>query len=1072
MIIKKNDYICMVNSRLFSIIMIKDKQLKVFKASAGSGKTYTLAKEFIKEALIKDSVKMFSRILAVTFTKDATGEMKDRILAELYGLAFNTEDSAGFLSDLQAVMLESGCKMSEKEIREKANRLLKTIINDYGRLNITTIDSFFQKILRSLARELGAGSRFNIEINSAKVRLDAVNAIIENANNNPQLLDWLTTYVESKLEEDGNWRFQKEVYRFSACIYDEFFQEKEKELSKQLKENPEIIKDTIKKQRKIMKECRDVFKNVNNIATKAIFDAGIAAEEFINNGFVFKFLKKLAGNSPSKVNIGATINKLLDSSENWASKTNKKRKEIISIAEDKLIFMLSTAVNSLKKYNTSQLIHQNLHQLGLVWHITREIEEQNREQNRFMLSDTSQFLNKMIDGKDSPFIYEKIGEEIRHILIDEFQDTSRLQWGNFRTLLVDILASNLFSMIVGDAKQSIYRWRNGDWRILDNIDKDLGVTSETLPFNFRSLVEIVDFNNKFFVEAGKLLDEKCHEEFITIGGKSSFKTVYKENEVVQKARKLSGKGFVSIKMLEKDKENDTDFSKTVINEIIKRLETLKKANISANKICILTRKNSEIAEIANLLAAEKDNFPELAKENYLNIVSDDAFSLASSESVMEIINALKVIDNNDLAYLSPTLNVTEKLAMMPILEMISYIYRTLNLKNIDGQSQYLFAFFDSVTNYLKNHPADDLHAFITYWNEELSEKTIPSGSGIDGVRAMTIHKSKGLQFHTVIIPFCWWELNPKMKPIVWCAAKSGVYDLPLLPVNFSSQMEDTIFAGEYEYEKSLSWLDNLNLLYVAFTRAECNLIVFGKLKKSLAGTKNIITVSDILQWIMPILGTKTESVENFNYEFGELEQFQEEKTQITTNILKQSPTSNHVEFVSYGFDDGKSIFKQSNKSREFVNANVSVKEKYVAYGNIMHALFEKIRTMNDIENAVENLINEGIISFQDKEMYIKKINSAIVNAGKEDWFSEKYKVYSEFSILVKENEEITTKRPDRALISDNETIIIDYKFGKSHDSHRKQVKQYIDLLQSMNYPNVKGYLWYVELEEIHQINEI
>jgi ATP-dependent exoDNAse (exonuclease V) beta subunit len=330
---------------------------------------------------------------------------------------------------------------------------------------------------------------------------------------------------------------------------------------------------------------------------------------------------------------------------------------------------------------------------------------------------------------------------------------------------------------------------------------------------------------------------------------------------------------------------------------------------------------------------------------------------------------------------------------------------------------------------------------------------------------MTIHKSKGLQFHTVLLPYCTWELNPKKNPIVWCSPKEGYYDLELLPVNYSEKMEGTIFSAEYQYETSLSWLDNLNLLYVAFTRAEHNLIIFGKYKKVLSGLEHIKNVSDLLQWTVQDLNGNWNS-ETLHFDCGNLDRNANSKTEKTDNILKQTPPLQYVDFVSEAFPEGKSIFKQSNKSRDFVDPDISPRRKYIEYGNIMHALFAAIHTLDDIEKSVDKLISEGIILPEEKENYTGKIKEAIKKSDVEDWFSDKYKVYSEFSILVEDNGEITTKRPDRILLSETETIIIDYKFGEPHAAHKKQMQQYTELLQSMDYPQVKAYLWYVEANRI------
>jgi ATP-dependent exoDNAse (exonuclease V) beta subunit len=1038
-------------------------QLKIYKASAGSGKTYTLAKEYIKELLVRDLNENYRHILAVTFTKDATGEMKDRILAELYGLAFNTNDSQGFLDSVTTALRAAGRPMNESLIREKSRKILDAILHDYSHLHITTIDSFFQKILRNLARELGKGSRFNLEMNTAQVRLDAVGRMVENAHQNPQLLQWLTTYVENKLEQDGNWHFKDEVYRFSACIYDEFFQEHERLLHKQLDNNPGVFSHLKNRHQKLLKEYKIFFQMSWKKISDLLVSNGLDATDFIQKGIVFNFWKNLAENQKGEVT--KSIAKLLDNPENWSTKTSKRRNEIIALAENELCSILQETVEVLQKQNTSRLILGNIHQLGLVWYITNEINEMNTENNRFMLSDTALFLNRMIDNSDSPFIYEKIGAEIRHVMIDEFQDTSRLQWGNFKALLSDILANNYFSMIVGDVKQSIYRWRNGDWRILNNVGNELSVHPEALEYNFRSQKRIVEFNNIFFTKAGETLDLKFKEELSELSD-SPFASVYKKEEIFQKSNKKTDSGYISIDFLQ-DREEEK-YKDLVLSRLVEKLKSLRETKIPANDICILVRNNSQIKVIAEYLSSLKTEFPELALENYLDVVSNEAFQLDNSLAVKIIIEALKTVAYPDNPVFRAQLehfigNVRhEGTEQMPLFELISYFYRLYDLRKIEGQSAYLFFFFDVTGQYLKNNTAD-IHSFISFWDKELSKRTIPTGEGIDGVRAMTIHKSKGLQFHTVLLPYCTWELNPKKNPIVWCKPKEGYYDLELLPVNYSEKMEGTIFSGEYQYETSLSWLDNLNLLYVAFTRAERNLIIFGKYKKTLSGPEQIKTVSDLLQWNVSDLNGNWNN-ETLHFDWGNLEQNTDSKAEKTDNILKQTPPSQYVDFVSEAFPAGKSIFKQSNKSRDFVDPDISPRRKYIEYGNIMHAIFANIHTMNDIEKSVDKLISDGIILPDEKENYINKVRNAIEKSGVEDWFSNKYKVYSEFSILMEENGEVTTKRPDRVLLSENETIIIDYKFGKPHAAHEKQMQQYTGLLQAMGYPQVKAHLWYVEAE--------
>jgi ATP-dependent exoDNAse (exonuclease V) beta subunit len=1055
-------------------------RIKIYKASAGSGKTYTLALEYIKELLMASTNENYRHILAVTFTKEATGEMKDRILAELYGLAFHTEDSAGFFASMQKTLKEAGSDLNEKQIREKSETVLKNILHDYSRLNITTIDSFFQRVLRNLARELGKGSKFNLEMNTDKVLQEAVRAMIEKASQNRQILEWLTTYIEHKMDDDRNWRIENEIFEFSKCIYNEFFQEHEQTLRKQLKENPQLFKKLKHQQERIRKECKEHFAAAYQTVQQILIDRHLDAEDFIRKGIPIHFFRKLAEGNYA-VEVGKTIQDCCAEPASWTTKTHRRRNEIIDLAGLSLIPLLNETLKVLKVRLTSGMITRNLHQLGLIWDITKEITERNAENNRFMLSDTAMFLNEMIDRSDAPFIYEKIGSDIRHVMIDEFQDTSRLQWNNFKALLSDILAIDNFSLIVGDVKQSIYRWRNGDWRILNHVATELNASVQSLEYNYRSEKNVIDFNNSFFTAAASLLNQLYENKF---GDASSapFLSTYDEKEVNQKTHKKTASGYVSVSFIP-DRRNGVPYSELMQEAVFLQLKTLYEQKIPASAICILTRNNKEIVVLADYLSSLKTDYPEMAQEHYLNIISNEAFQLKSSLAVKIIIEALKIVADPEnaisreqlkhlLACFDPEAPATAsfpfwegKRQRLPLFELIGYLYRFFKLERIDGQSAYLFAFYDFVSNYLNENPGD-VHPFLQYWEEELKTKTVPTGANVSGVRAMTIHKSKGLQFHTVIIPYCDWSLNPKPNTTVWCGPKDGLYDLELLPAAYASAMAETVFAPEYQEETAQSWMDNLNILYVGFTRAEQNLILLTKYKKSLDSVDKITGVSDLLQ--LTVGADHAEQDDSYTVQQGALQMPDTEHPapDATNNPLRETPPSKPVAFVSEEFQSDKPIFKQSNQSRQFVNPDAPDREKYVAYGNIMHKLFEQIVHFDDIEKAIDNLFLQGLIQPDEKQSYKEKIEAAIRESQTGDWFNNSYKTYSEYSILTEEEGQVVCKRPDRVLFSEKSAIVVDYKFGKAHREHHEQVKQYMDLLEKMNYPNVEGYLWYVEERKV------
>ncbi len=1045
--------------------------LKVYKASAGSGKTYTLALEYIRELLINRSDYSHRHVLAVTFTKDATGEMKDRILSELYGLAFACEDSVNFRRSLSKALTEAGRPMSEDEIQQKSKMVLQAILHDYSQLHVTTIDSFFQKVLRNLARELGKGSRFNLEMNNTKILSEAVRSLIEQANENQQLLDWLMAYIEGRLDEGSHWRVDREIMDFSRCIFNEFFQEHEQVLKDQLDGNPKIFTELWEQHAKIQSDCKAFFRQTHTEIEQLLQLHDLDVSDFSYKGTTISFFKKLSDGEYAKAELNKTIEACLTDPEKWTAGKHKRKEDIVGLATANLIPLLNQTLDVFRKFNTSRMISQNIHQLGLIGDITNEISRQNAENNRFMLSDTALFLNKMIDDSDTPFIYEKIGAEIKHVMIDEFQDTSRLQWKNFKSLLSEIIANNRFSLIVGDVKQSIYRWRNGDWNILNGIENELPVHLKLLNFNYRSERQVIDFNNHFFTHAAQLLNEKYQYHFGSVID-SPFLTSYDPADVVQQTKKEKDSGYVSVDFIP-DKSEDAKYETLVLDKLLEQIRNLQQQGVAASQICILTRTNKSIIKIAEYLSAQKESCPELASEYFLNIVSDEAFQLNSSPALRIIIEALRVLTepDNPVArarlefYLKESvgnkhLDSPEALSRLPLLELTGHLYRYFDLKKIAGQSSYMFSFYDAVGNYLRENPSD-LYAFLSFWEDELQFKSIPAGTSIEGIRAMTIHRSKGLQFHTVLLPFCDWDLYPEKNPVVWCGPKSGLYDLELLPVKYTQKMADTVFLDEYKKETGQSWMDNLNVLYVAFTRAEHNLLILSRSKKKLDSPEDIRKVSDLLRCSMEqINGYFNE--ENLHYEKGILEIPVEKEIEVSDNLLKQTPDILDAHFVSEAFNPDKSIFKQSNKSREFIHPELTAKDLYVSHGNIMHHLFSHIGTLDDITSAVDRLIFDGIVLPGEKEEYIRKVNEYIVNSHVEDWFSKKYRIYNESAILIEKDGDITTQRPDRVLFSDNETLIIDYKFGEPLPAHQKQMQQYSQLLQKMGYPHVRTFIWYVE----------
>lgn len=1063
-------------------------ELLVYKASAGAGKTFTLAVEYIK--LLIRNPRAYRNILAVTFTNKATTEMKERILSQLYGIWIKDQGAIPYLQKIK-----DDVKLPEEQICKSAGVALHNMIHDYSRFRVETIDSFFQSVMRNLARELELSANLNIELNNMEVLSDAVDSMIEKLDRKSPVLYWLLEYIEERIAGDKRWNVSGEIKNFGRNIFDEGYIEKGDGLRQKL-QNKDCIKNYRKTLQAIEKEALEQMKGFAEQFFGLLDMNGVKVEDLKNGsrGIAGYFNKLSAGKLDDSIR-NATVEKCLECPDEWVKKTSAARNTIIEMAERELIPLLKEAENyrsrNNKVVNSCQLSLRHVNNVRLLANIDEEVRKLNHENNRFLLSDTSALLHHLVHDGDSSFVFEKIGTTIRNVMIDEFQDTSRMQWNNFRLLLLEGLSQGADSLIVGDVKQSIYRWRSGDWGILNGLKTSIGsfpVKVKTLTTNRRSAANIILFNNEVFTAACNVLNSIHKEE----QGKECEELKEAYNDVCQEIYNEPGKGYVKATFLS-DKE-DATYTIDTLQQLAGEAQALVAKGIQLKDIAILVRKNRSIPLIA-------DYFD---KNTSYKIVSDEAFRLDASLAVCMILDGLRYLSEpanriakaqlaaayqnkvlcrqidlntlllNDIDDYLPRdfTEQVEALRLMPLYELMEKLFGLFQMSRIGQQDAYLCAFFDAVTEYMQSN-SSELSAFITYWEEKLCSKTIPSGE-VEGIRILSIHKSKGLEFHTVLLPFCDWKMeNETHNHLVWCAPQHTPFsDLDIVPVNYSTAMQQSIYRDDFLNERLQLWVDNLNLLYVAFTRAKKNLIIWGK-----AGQKG--TVSELLSQAIesiPALETsssfcmvKEEREEgDIIYTGGELYLSSIKKgnnSSANKLLLEPQRLTVHLETLETNIE-----FKQSNRSADFIRGEEETGEKYIRQGQLLHNLFSVIRTQSDIPSAIERLRFEGIIESAKQEEQIRKLTEwALKHPLVKDWYSGSWTLYNECAIIYQENGELQTRRPDRVMMKNGEVIVVDFKFGKKHATYNKQVHEYMNLLANMGYQHIRGYLWYVfnnELEEI------
>lgn len=1081
--------------------MEQDPRLLVYKASAGSGKTFTLAVQYIRQ-LIEDPYS-YRRILAVTFTNKATTEMKERILSQLYGIATSLKSSDGYLKEIM--------KTSDKsidEIRKAADTALKNIIHDYSRFRIETIDSFFQSVMRNLARELELGANMTIELNNGDVLSDAVDSMIEKLDRMSPTLYWLLEYIEERIADDKRWNVSSEIKGFGRNIFDEAYIEKGVTLREKLKDT-KFIPQYRKKLQEKRESILDTMKGFSEHFQEILKANGLNPTDLKNGARgIGSYFNKIASGKLSDDVRNTTVEKCLEGAENWTTKTSPYKETIISLANQVLIQVLNDAENtrmtSNKVLNSCDMSLRYLNNLQLLMRIDSEVREQNLNHNRFLLSDTNALLHSIIREGDASFVYEKIGTTIDTVMIDEFQDTSRMQWENFHLLLEESLAQKEGSMIVGDIKQSIYRWRNGDWKILAGLDKDRSfrLNSKTLDTNWRSEANIIAFNNDIFTSACKVLNDRYKAD----EGEDCTQLLDAYSDVRQKTSKETKEGYIKLSFLKNSEEHP--YADTTMELLAEEVDSLVKKGVRVNDIAILVRKNKSIPAIA-------DYFD---KNTPYRVVSDEAFRLDASLAVCMLIDGLRYISEptdriacarlavayqkeilkKDVDYNTVLLNSVEdylpaefrlmlpEMSPMPLYELLEKLFIIFRMDMIEEQDAYLCAFYDAVTEYMQNN-SSELTSFLTYWNETLYAKTIPSGE-ISGIRILSIHKSKGLEYHTVLLPFCDWKMeNETNNHMLWCkineadADKEPFCELDLTPVNYSSAMAESYFSDSYREERLQLWVDNLNLLYVAFTRACKNLIVWCKDEQKDTVSRLLRESIDCMKDIKMICNTteleEEEEVsggsdEPIVYEYGEICISGDKKKSDSTNRLVAVPEAVNVKIESL---ETEIDFKQSNRSADFIRGDEdeeeSLRSQYIRQGQLLHTLFASIDTREDLPSAIERLLFEGVIESAEKAEEIRKVAERALNLKEvKDWYSGEWTLYNECSIIYNdENGKMLTRRPDRVMMKDDEVVVVDFKFGKKKPEYATQVREYMFLLSEMGYTDIKGYIWYVYSGELENV---
>ena len=1058
--------------------------LEIMKASAGSGKTYRLARKYISLLLQSKDRYAYRHILAVTFTNKATDEMKGRILKELHVLATSPQESDYHDHFVPAYF------PSDSDLQKKAETVLSDMLHDYSAFAVSTIDRFFQQTLKAFSREIGQFASYQVELDKDSLVAESVDRILDSLTEEDSgLLSWLTDNVLEQIEQGGRYSMDANLLEMAKRLKSAQRQEvMEKSGVGADKEYPkEKLLEIREICRRIVSDFRTAVKDSARVALDIIEQAGVNPAES-NRGFMKKLYQysELEDGDAIEALPETFTSKALDH-EQWFAKTKaaKLKPLVYPFLEAPLEDFCALFDKEFKVYNTAQILDGQLYGLGVAGELDKAFKELMKEKNVLCIDDSNTILRDIIDGSDAPFVYEKLGVRYEHFLLDEFQDTAGVQWSNFSPLLHESESKGGESLIVGDVKQSIYRWRGSDWKLLNDIvpDEFEGHKEEVLDTNYRSLANVVNFNNLFFKSAAAILDRMNGFE------KDGPMSVIYSDVRQMTGKKSSAKGSVSLTFCPKEDE---------LKKVLEAVHEAQANGASLSEIAVLVRSNA-IGEDVSMYLIDND----------IPVITDDSLRVKSSITVRRLVSLMSFADNPQdtvNGYLAESLDIALPRECGSLVDMVEALFRELKTKDADGlwkgEALHIQSFMDHVQEYVSMN-GNSLRGFLKYWDGE--NPSICSPSSGESVRVMTIHKSKGLDFPYVIIPFAE-NINLYKAGSYWCVPElegtpldgvaDGVYDVTL-----SKASEDTLFAEDYRKENFLQQVDNINTIYVAMTRAALGMHIIAKtpsakcLKAVEAGdTTQFADFSQMLYWfasascggdvpgneelLPPFTVARTAAEDGAErFDAGEMVCFGEHRKH--GNETATFDISGHDELPSIALNpqpgDSDEDVRERGRLKFTADAldffskdgETGVSASNRIKGVVLHDILAHVNVPEDLEGAVRQAVQAGELTGSEADEAYRLLSERIAAAACRGWFpSDADRILNEASLIDTDGQ---ICRPDRVVIADGKVIIIDYKFGEHHRIYERQLKKYAGIWSRLGYEDVTSYLWYVHTDEVVKV---
>ncbi|WP_394906624.1 UvrD-helicase domain-containing protein [uncultured Mesonia sp.] len=1033
----------------------KQPSFIIYNASAGSGKTFTMVKEYLQLVLQAPKPDYYKHILAITFTNKAVSELKSRVLHAL--IDFSQEVTPENSRALFDVVAES-VHLEPQVIRYKSKAVVNHILHNYAAFEISTIDGFTHRLLRTFAKDLDINVNFEVELDSDLVIEEAVDRVINKAGSQPQITQALINFVLKKADDDKSWDIRRDLTKMAKLLlaednfayldllteyelkdFDVFYNQlksAESELIKQNKKHAEVFFELLE-QNQIPEKC-------------------------FNRGSVPGFFRKNLNGDLPKVSGAVWQEKIADNPLYTKGKTSSEEQAQIDALQPQIAELFYAIRDNYYQVKFYAALAKNVDAQSLLFAIQSEIDLIKEERDMLLMVDFNKKISEEVKNQPAPFIYERLGERYHNFFIDEFQDTSALQWENLQPLINNSLSGfntenktgNLF--LVGDAKQSIYRWRGGKAEQFINLyegHSPFSITGKTLnlPANYRSYQEIIDFNNQFFTFLSDYF---------------SFDTYQNLYAQAEQQKVKSAQGYVQLDFIEG--KNSEEQNLAYAAKTVKIIQELKEEGTPLSDICLLTRKNKHGILLANHLV--EAGIPVISSEalllsksktvNFVQQIFELSLQPENKEIRYELLYFLSqqiTFQKEELAFYKTRLSLSielffdslqvygfhfslQQFQKLPLYEAAEYVIRSFKIvKKADAYLQYYLDFVYEFTQ--KSHAG--LMQLVEVWNKKKDKLSIVAAQGIEAVQILSVHKSKGLEFPIVIYPFAQQKLDDFSRDSLWALIDDFELPLGYLSVNKETPHYSKKLKEDFDVLAQHKLLDEINVLYVALTRAKEQLYIISKIETSKTAQREENTFGVLFQRFLE-KQNKWEA-DAWHYHWG------------------HKPKPNAIEDKKVVMQDFSFISTPpENHQAALMTKNASMwltsQEEAIAYGDMVHEILSQIITVEDIQPALANAVEQGDLNQKEALEYEQSFTKMVNHPELNSYFTKAYTVYTEKELLV----DHAYKRLDRLCLKNKEAVIIDYKTGSYSPDHKIQLNEYAEAIKKLGYTVKKGVLIYLE----------